>query len=65
MLKTISALQKEGWEALVSNLGVVEATRYILQYNSGMGDYTRERREIFKDKTVKDIIADIKKKYPL
>jgi len=32
MLKTINELQTEGWEALVSRLGVVEATRYILQY---------------------------------
>lgn len=64
MLKTINELQTEGWEALVSRLGVVEATRYILQYQSGKGDYTKERQNFFKDMSVEDIIADIRRKYP-
>jgi hypothetical protein len=64
MLKTISALKSEGWEALVKNLGIVEATRYILQFQTGSGDYTKTRHTIFKDIPVEEIIKDIKDKYP-
>ena len=63
MLKTINSLRKEGWEVLVKKLGVVEATRYILQFQTGAGDYTKERQEIFKNIHVEEIIGEIKTKY--
>jgi len=63
MLKTINSLRKEGWEVLVEKLGVVEATRYILQFRIGAGDYTKERHEIFKDISVEEIIKEMKTKY--
>ena len=64
MLKTISELRSQGWEALVAKLGAVEATRFMLEFQSGTGDYTRERQEIFKNISLDEIVADIKKLYP-
>ena len=64
MAKVISQLseqelRKEGWIALVKRLGVSGATRFLLQYESGFGDYTKERRKIFADKSVQDIVTDL------
>lgn len=58
---TDSEIRKLGWEALVKNMGLANATRFILQYEKGEGDYTKERQKIFKKKTVKEIISDIEK----
>ena len=37
------ALRDAGWEALVNNLGLVNATRFIMQSETGYGDYTKIR----------------------
>lgn len=64
MLKTIDALMVEGWEALVKNLGPAEATRYLLQFQAGAGDYTKSRHDLFENVSAAEIIHDIRKKYP-
>jgi hypothetical protein len=60
MLKTIELLKTEGWNALVDKLGLVEATRYLLQFQRGAGDYTEIRRDLFKDISVREILTEIK-----
>jgi len=62
MLKTIDLLKTEGWDALVDKLGIVEATRYLLQFQRGAGDYTEVRRDLFKDISVREILSEIKNK---
>lgn len=68
MLKTVqktltgAALRDAGWNALVKNMGLVNATRFILQYESGYGDYTEIKKKLFKGKTVTEICREIKKK---
>jgi len=54
-------IQKAGWEALKRQLGLVGALRFLLQYEKGEGDYTKLRREMFKDETVEDLIDRMKK----
>jgi hypothetical protein len=49
------ALRDAGWAALVSNLGLVNATRFIMQYETGSGDYTKIRKSILKVKQVADL----------
>ncbi|GMT47455.1 MAG: hypothetical protein IEMM0007_1021 [bacterium] len=53
------ALREAGWNALVENLGIVNATRFILQYESGYGDYTKIKKELFRGKSVTEICKDI------
>jgi len=53
------ALREAGWNALVENLGRVNATRFILQYESGYGDYTKIKKELFRGKSVTEICKDI------
>ncbi|MCL4458181.1 MAG: hypothetical protein M1147_12940 [Nitrospirae bacterium] len=59
---TGAALRDAGWNALVKNMGLVNATRFILQYESGYGDYTEIKKKLFKGKNVADICREIKKK---
>ena len=56
-----SALREAGWNALVKSLGLVNATRFILQYETGFGDYTKIRKELFRGKSLTDICKQIEK----
>jgi len=61
MLKTIEELKIDGWKALIDSLGLAEATRFLLQYQKGTGNYTNERKEFLKNITVNDIVQPYKK----
>jgi len=50
----------KGWQALVSALGYAGATKFILLSEKGRGDYTKERRTIFRGATIKSISQEIK-----
>lgn len=55
-------LQRKGFQALVNNLGIVDAIRFIHQYDSGSGDYTEERHQWLDKLTMDEILADIEKR---
>ncbi|MCD6257367.1 hypothetical protein J7J45_04800 [Candidatus Aerophobetes bacterium] len=59
---TLPEIKIKGWEALVKELGHAGATKFILLYESGEGDYTRSRKELLKDLTIEEIIREIKSK---
>jgi hypothetical protein len=61
MLKTIEKLKTDGWKVLITTLGLAEATRFLLQYQKGSGDYIKYRKKIFKNVSVKDIVKEYKK----
>jgi hypothetical protein len=44
-MKTISEIRKEGIHALAKTLGPVDMARFIQSYETGSGDYTKERNE--------------------
>ena len=49
-----------GFEALLRELGpATGAIRFIQQYESGHGDYTRDRKKTLPKKTVREIGAEI------
>lgn len=54
-----STLRRAGWEALVERIGLINATRFILQHESGYGDYTKIKKQLFKGKSVRDIFEEI------
>jgi hypothetical protein len=45
---------------LIQELGVIDAMRFLNQFHMGSGDYSSEREKLFKDDTVKSIVAEIK-----
>ena len=44
-MKTISEIRKEGIEALSQALGPVDMARFISSYETGSGDYTKDRHQ--------------------
>ena len=46
--------------ALAAALGPLGMARFLLQFEHGHGDYTRERREHLRDKSVSTITACIR-----
>jgi len=54
-------VRKTGWEALKKHMGIVGALRFLLQYETGEGDYTKLRRELYKEETVDRLLRKMKK----
>jgi hypothetical protein len=50
-----------GMKAISEKLNPIETALFFRHYNLGYGDYVKEREEIFKDVTLEEVIAEIKK----
>lgn len=57
----LAEIKTKGWMALVKELGHSGATKFILLYEPGKGDYTKERKELLKDITIDKMVSKIKK----
>jgi len=58
---SLAEIKTKGWNALVKELGYAGATKFILLYEPGKGNYTKERRKLFKALSLEEILKDIKK----
>ena len=58
---TLNEIRTLGFEALLRDLGPAGTLRFMQQYETGKGDYTRERRNWLKKKSVKEIGEEILK----
>lgn len=58
---TPAEVRRAGWKALIEKLGPASALKFILDYDRGEGNYTEFRKKIFKGKTSRSIIEDMKK----
>ena len=54
-------IRLEGWKALTERLGPAGAMRFMMQYDPGHGDYTKERQEIFANLELEDLLAAIRR----
>lgn len=52
-------IRMEGWKALTERLGPAGAMRFMMQYDPGHGDYSKERQTLFADLTIDDLIDNI------
>jgi hypothetical protein len=59
-IQPIASLTHRATHALIQELGVVDAIRFLNQFRAGSGNYTAEREQLFAGKSVKDIVAEIK-----
>ena len=55
-------IRKLGLEALCKSLGPIGMVRFLQQYETGTGDYTRERNFWLKDIDIKSIAMELKNK---
>lgn len=56
-----SLIRKLGIEALSKALGPVGMARFLQQYETGVGDYTKERQLWVKGEDIKSIVNGIKR----
>lgn len=59
-LQPIAELTHRAKNALINELGAVDAMRFLNQFAAGHDDYTEDRVELFKQDTVKNLVEDIK-----
>jgi hypothetical protein len=52
---TLFEIRTMGFDALIRELGTAGAIRFVQQYESGHGDYTRNRKKLLPKKSVREI----------
>ena len=55
-------IRKKGLEALDNALGPIGMVRFLQQFESGSGDYTKERDQWLKDMTIDSVVEEISQK---
>ncbi|MDR1675505.1 MAG: hypothetical protein LBR86_03425 [Tannerella sp.] len=61
-MRTDTIIREEGMQALLTNLGMVEAERFIMLVQREPFDYTQWHENLFEDMTLKEI-CDAADKY--
>jgi hypothetical protein len=61
MTEEMSEVTAEAIELLFREMGVAKTLRFLSEVSNGHGDYTKERQETQDNRTVADIVAEIKK----
>lgn len=57
-------IRMEGWKALTERLGPAGAMRFMMQYDPGHGDYSKERHELFSTLTIDQLLESIEQSDP-
>ncbi len=61
--KPLAEITEEAINILFQKLGAVNTVRFLNQFTTGYGNYTKERDALFGRMTLDEIIADIKRNY--
>ena len=61
-IRPLSEINQQATEILTREMGVVDALRFLSQFNMGSGDYTKERDQWLSDLTLEEITSEIKAK---
>ena len=59
--RSLYQIRMEGWKALTERLGPAGAMRFMMQYDPGHGDYSKERHEIFAPLTLDELLLGIER----
>ena len=57
-----AGIRKAGLEAVAKKLGPLGMVRFLQQFETGRGDYTKERGQWLSDLDMKAVVAEIRKK---
>ena len=61
-IRPISEINQQATELLVREIGIVDALRFFSQFNTGTGNYTKERNQWLDNLTLEQITSEIKAK---
>ena len=59
-LEPIAQVTQRATDALVRELGIVDAMRFLGQFRAGSGDYTAQSQGFLQGATVQQLVAQIK-----
>lgn len=62
MPKTQQEIIRQGYQALVNSLGVVDAIRFIQHFTPGQGDYTKDRQQWLGQASLEDILTSMRQR---
>jgi hypothetical protein len=57
-----AVIRKVGLEAVAKKLGPLGMVRFLQQFETGRGDYTKERDQWLKDMDLDEIVSEIRSK---
>lgn len=60
-LRPLPEINRQAFEILSREIGVIDTVRFFSQVWPGSGDYTKERRDLFKDLTFEEYEAQVRK----
>lgn len=55
---SLDELNDEALQLLMKELGVAKTARFLQQFTTGSGNYTEERKELFEDWTLDDVLEE-------
>lgn len=58
-LRPLHEINRDGRAALVRELGVVVALRFLSQFTTGRGDYTAERESFLGDESLNELLEEV------
>jgi hypothetical protein len=59
IVKPLVEINQQAIHLLYQELGIVNAVRFIRQFTTGFGDYTKEREALFAGKSLQEIVSEI------
>ncbi len=60
--KPLAEITQDAIRILYREIGVVNTVRFINQFTTGYGNYTEERRELFADLTLDELLEEVKRR---
>jgi hypothetical protein len=59
-IRPLAEINRQAMEILIREMGVVDAHRFLAQYQAGSGDYTKERGQSLGSLSFEQIVSEIK-----
>lgn len=60
--RPLAEITHEAINILFREIGVVNTVRFLNQFTTGFGDYTEQRRALFADQTLEELLDEIKQR---
>ncbi len=60
--KPLSQLNEEAIHLLTQEFGVADTARFLRQFTTGTGDYTKERRERLEDASLDEVLEKVRER---